>query len=124
METRFLLSDQVYAKARIPPTDKVNLWLGVSIYSLHFTLHAKCQFQTLEELSLRPCLLALSHLIKTFFVQYIYNGFVICGQKRYILCLIYLIYIQYYNSFIMVLEMQKLFCFYFYFFYRSNVLFI
>lgn len=30
METRFLLSDQVYAKARIPPTENVNLWLGVS----------------------------------------------------------------------------------------------
>ncbi|XP_048769454.1 prefoldin subunit 3-like isoform X1 [Ostrea edulis] len=31
METRFLLSDQVYAKARIPPTDRVNLWLGANI---------------------------------------------------------------------------------------------
>lgn len=31
METRFLLSDQVYAKARIPPTENVNLWLGVSM---------------------------------------------------------------------------------------------
>lgn len=31
METRFLLSDQVYAKARIPPTENVNLWLGVSL---------------------------------------------------------------------------------------------
>ncbi|XP_078322381.1 prefoldin subunit 3-like isoform X1 [Crassostrea virginica] len=31
METRFLLSDQVYAKARIPPTDKVNLWLGANV---------------------------------------------------------------------------------------------
>ena len=29
-ETQFLLSDQVYMKASIPPTDKVCLWLGVS----------------------------------------------------------------------------------------------
>jgi len=29
-ETQFLLSDQVYMKSRIPPTDKVCLWLGVS----------------------------------------------------------------------------------------------
>lgn len=32
METQFLLSDQVYAKAKIPPTNKVCLWLGVSCY--------------------------------------------------------------------------------------------
>lgn len=31
METRFLLSDQVYAKARIPPTENVNLWLGANV---------------------------------------------------------------------------------------------
>ncbi|XP_050402431.1 prefoldin subunit 3 [Patella vulgata] len=31
LETRFLLSDQVYAKARIPPTDKVCLWLGANV---------------------------------------------------------------------------------------------
>ncbi|KAL5010456.1 hypothetical protein ScPMuIL_012761 [Solemya velum] len=30
-ETRFLLSDQVYAKAKIPPTDKVCLWLGANV---------------------------------------------------------------------------------------------
>jgi hypothetical protein len=30
IETQFLLSDQVYAKAKIPPTNKVCLWLGVS----------------------------------------------------------------------------------------------
>merc|ERR1712050_630655 len=37
METQFLLSDQVYAKATIPPTDKVCLWLGANVmleYSL------------------------------------------------------------------------------------------
>ena len=28
--TRFLLSDQVYMKATIPPSQKVYLWLGVS----------------------------------------------------------------------------------------------
>ncbi|ESP05358.1 hypothetical protein LOTGIDRAFT_202995 [Lottia gigantea] len=31
LETRFLLSDQVYAKAKIPPTDKVCLWLGANV---------------------------------------------------------------------------------------------
>lgn len=30
IETKFLLSDQVYMKAKIPPTDRVCLWLGVS----------------------------------------------------------------------------------------------
>jgi len=37
METQFLLSDQVFAKAEIPPTDKVCLWLGANVmleYSL------------------------------------------------------------------------------------------
>ncbi|TRY70813.1 hypothetical protein TCAL_10004 [Tigriopus californicus] len=36
-ESQFLLSDQVYAKAVIPPTDKVCLWLGANVmleYSL------------------------------------------------------------------------------------------
>ncbi|XP_023211641.1 prefoldin subunit 3-like [Centruroides sculpturatus] len=30
VETQFLLSDQVYVKAKIPPTETVCLWLGVS----------------------------------------------------------------------------------------------
>lgn len=30
METRFLLADNLYCKASVPPTDKVCLWLGVS----------------------------------------------------------------------------------------------
>merc|ERR1712025_1415279 len=37
MDTQFLLSDQVYAEATIPPTDKVCLWLGANVmleYSL------------------------------------------------------------------------------------------
>ncbi|XP_051174709.1 prefoldin subunit 3 [Leptopilina boulardi] len=37
LETQFLLSDQVFAKAIIPPTDKVCLWLGANVmleYSL------------------------------------------------------------------------------------------
>jgi len=37
MDTQFLLSDQVFAKAEIPPTDKVCLWLGANVmleYSL------------------------------------------------------------------------------------------
>eukprot|EP00090_Calanus_glacialis_P033218 TRINITY_DN550_c0_g1_i1.p1 TRINITY_DN550_c0_g1~~TRINITY_DN550_c0_g1_i1.p1 ORF type:complete len:185 (-),score=70.15 TRINITY_DN550_c0_g1_i1:137-691(-) len=37
METQFLLSDQVYAKAVIPPTDKVCLWLGANVM-LEYTL--------------------------------------------------------------------------------------
>ncbi|KAK8723155.1 hypothetical protein OTU49_011867 [Cherax quadricarinatus] len=31
IETRFLLSDQVYMKASIPPTDRVCLWLGANV---------------------------------------------------------------------------------------------
>ena len=30
LNTQFLLSDQVYVNALVPPTDKVCLWLGVS----------------------------------------------------------------------------------------------
>jgi len=37
METQFLLSDQVYADATIPPTDKVCLWLGANVM-LEYTL--------------------------------------------------------------------------------------
>merc|ERR1712244_26853 len=37
METQFLLSDQVYAEAVIPPTDKVCLWLGANVM-LEYTL--------------------------------------------------------------------------------------
>jgi len=29
ISTHFRISDQIYSKARIPPTDKVGLWLGV-----------------------------------------------------------------------------------------------
>lgn len=37
LETEFLLSDQIFARAIIPPTDKVCLWLGANVmleYSL------------------------------------------------------------------------------------------
>ena len=37
LETQFLLSEQVFAKAIIPPTDKVCLWLGANVM-LEFTL--------------------------------------------------------------------------------------
>ncbi|XP_013403501.1 prefoldin subunit 3 [Lingula anatina] len=37
LETRFLLSDQLYAKAKIPPTDKVCLWLGANVM-LEYTI--------------------------------------------------------------------------------------
>ncbi|XP_054271972.1 prefoldin subunit 3 [Macrosteles quadrilineatus] len=36
-EAQFLLSDQVYMKATIPPTDKVCLWLGANVM-LEYTL--------------------------------------------------------------------------------------
>lgn len=31
METRFLLADNLYCKASVPPTDKVCLWLGANV---------------------------------------------------------------------------------------------
>uniref|UniRef100_A0A1A8E9N5 Prefoldin subunit 3 n=1 Tax=Nothobranchius kadleci TaxID=1051664 RepID=A0A1A8E9N5_NOTKA len=31
METHFLLADNVYCKASVPPTDKVSLWLGANV---------------------------------------------------------------------------------------------
>jgi len=37
IDTRFLLSDQVYARAKIPPTDRVCLWLGANVM-LEYTL--------------------------------------------------------------------------------------
>ena len=37
LETQFILSDQVYAKAVIAPTDKVCLWLGANVM-LEYTL--------------------------------------------------------------------------------------
>lgn len=36
METHFLLADNVYCKASVPPTDKVCLWLGVSPTQFQF----------------------------------------------------------------------------------------
>jgi len=37
METQFLLSEQVYARAKVPPTNKVCLWLGANVM-LEYTL--------------------------------------------------------------------------------------
>lgn len=37
LETQFLLSEQVFAKAIVPPTDKVCLWLGANVM-LEYTL--------------------------------------------------------------------------------------
>ncbi|KAK0168657.1 hypothetical protein PV327_002434 [Microctonus hyperodae] len=37
LETQFLLSEQVFAKATVPPTDKVCLWLGANVM-LEYTL--------------------------------------------------------------------------------------
>ena len=34
-ETEFLLCEQVYFKALVPPTNKVCLWLGVSAFELN-----------------------------------------------------------------------------------------
>ncbi|KAA0197369.1 hypothetical protein HAZT_HAZT007724 [Hyalella azteca] len=39
LETRFLLSDQVYVKAKIPPSNKVCLWLGANVM-LEYDLEA------------------------------------------------------------------------------------
>ena len=50
METQFLLSDQVYAKAVIPPTDKVCLWLGANVM-LEYTLEGRL-FRFLKAASL------------------------------------------------------------------------
>ena len=36
LDTRFLLSDQLYVNASVPPTDKVCLWLGVSVCDTFF----------------------------------------------------------------------------------------
>lgn len=30
LNTHFMLADNLYVKAKVPPTDKVALWLGVS----------------------------------------------------------------------------------------------
>lgn len=38
MSTKFLLSHHVYMPARVKPTDKVCLWLGVSCKTLSLTL--------------------------------------------------------------------------------------
>lgn len=37
LETQFLLSEQVFARAVVPPTDKVCLWLGANVM-LEYTL--------------------------------------------------------------------------------------
>lgn len=37
LKTQYLLSDQVYVRAEIPPTDKVCLWLGANVM-LEYTL--------------------------------------------------------------------------------------
>ncbi|KAF9818078.1 hypothetical protein SFRURICE_011307 [Spodoptera frugiperda] len=37
MQTEFLLSDQVFVKANVPPTEKVYLWLGANVM-LEYTL--------------------------------------------------------------------------------------
>ncbi|CAN8018672.1 unnamed protein product [Ixodes persulcatus] len=46
METRFVLSDQVYSKAVIPPTERVCLWLGANVmleYSLEGAEELLCR---------------------------------------------------------------------------------
>lgn len=45
METQFLLSDQVYMKAHIAPTNKVCLWLGVSPKFFNLTHAALIQMK-------------------------------------------------------------------------------
>lgn len=45
VETQFLLSDQIYVKAKIPPTEKVCLWLGANVM-LEYSLDAAEQLLT------------------------------------------------------------------------------
>ncbi|KAK7074742.1 Prefoldin subunit 3 [Halocaridina rubra] len=42
IETTFLLSDQVYMKANIPPTDRVCLWLGANVMLEYDLEDAEC----------------------------------------------------------------------------------
>ncbi|XP_066946381.1 prefoldin subunit 3-like isoform X2 [Macrobrachium rosenbergii] len=42
IETNFLLSDQVYMKAKIPPTDRVCLWLGANVMLEYDLEDAEC----------------------------------------------------------------------------------
>ncbi|XP_023826105.1 LOW QUALITY PROTEIN: prefoldin subunit 3 [Salvelinus sp. IW2-2015] len=51
METHFLLADNVYCKASVPPTDKVCLWLGVSQCMLEYDID---EAQSLLEKNWRP----------------------------------------------------------------------
>ncbi|XP_070295596.1 prefoldin subunit 3-like [Salvelinus sp. IW2-2015] len=58
METHFLLADNVYCKASVPPTDKVCLWLGVGKYCcfdrLVKTVFTVCQTETCVILNPSP----------------------------------------------------------------------
>ncbi|XP_066588692.1 prefoldin subunit 3 [Prorops nasuta] len=58
LETHFLLSEQVYAKAIIPPTDKVCLYLGASVM-LEYTLD---DAQVLLNKNIESAKRALSHV--------------------------------------------------------------
>ncbi|XP_026867249.1 prefoldin subunit 3 [Electrophorus electricus] len=42
METHFLLADNVYCKASVPPTDKVCLWLGANVMLEYDIDEAQC----------------------------------------------------------------------------------
>uniref|UniRef100_A0A8C5QQR0 VHL binding protein 1 n=1 Tax=Leptobrachium leishanense TaxID=445787 RepID=A0A8C5QQR0_9ANUR len=56
METRFLLADNVYCKASVPPNDKVCLWLGVS-KELYICIFENIVLQkVLEKIISFPCL--------------------------------------------------------------------
>uniref|UniRef100_A0A8C6LF27 Prefoldin subunit 3 n=1 Tax=Nothobranchius furzeri TaxID=105023 RepID=A0A8C6LF27_NOTFU len=49
METHFLLADNVYCKASVPPTDKVSLWLGATFLSdVNTHLYAPDQYTFVE----------------------------------------------------------------------------
>nr|QBH72835.1 prefoldin subunit [Aphelinus abdominalis] len=60
LETRFVLSDQVYAKATISPTDKVCLWLGANVM-LEYTLDDAQELLTKNILSAKKNLAMIDH---------------------------------------------------------------
>lgn len=60
LETQFVLSDQVYAKAVIAPTDKVCLWLGANVM-LEYTLNDAQELLTKNIATAKKTLKCIEH---------------------------------------------------------------
>lgn len=60
LETQFVLSDQVYAKAVIAPTDKVCLWLGANVM-LEYTLDSAQELLTKNIQTAKVTLKCIEH---------------------------------------------------------------